>query len=270
MRRRKKNSGKNNLKTAFVFFILVFALIVLSSLFKLAALIKNSRFDAEHSFNVVVYSKTLRVISFSPENQSIAVLRLLTNARPVEIGKTLKIPIDGTIEVLAQNDLSVETMLRNTLFNYKNADTKLTVIDILRLWLFARDVPEQAVVAKEFSLLEENNLKEEVIDRISSKLFLDTTLSQEKVSIQIINGTGVLGLGTRLARLIQNIGGNVIAVSTADVNFGKSEILYANKNTYTLQRLSSVLGFKTAPIIKAEVSDLVIRIGRDSLPSLVF
>lgn len=278
MRRRKKNSGKNNLKTAFIFFILVFALIVLSSLFKLAALIKNSRFDANHSFNVITYStqkgqnaqKNLRVISFSPQNQSISVLRLLTNTKPAQIGRILKVPIDGTIGILNQDEENIKAMFQNTLLNYKDVKTNLTIIDMARLWFFTKGVPEQSIVVKEFFLLEEENLKDEVIDRISSKLFLDMTFSAEKVSIQIINGTGVLGLGNRLGRLISNIGGNVVAVSTSKSDFGTSEILYSNKNTYTLQRLSRVLGFKRAQTKGVEFSDIIIKIGKDSLSSLVF
>lgn len=277
MKRKKKNYSKDNLKPILIFCLLVLSLVIISLLFKAATLIKSSRFDGKHSFNAIVYSnkenqsaQKKMVISFSPDTQSISVLKVLTDVKPSNLGRVLEIPVDGTIGVSGQNEQKLESMFQTMLLNYKDIDTKLTIIDIFRLWFFTRGITEQAITTKELFLPNEAGLKDEVIDRISSKLFLDMTFSQEKVSIQIVNGTGVLGLGNRLGRLIQNIGGNVVAVSTAEDNFETSEILYFDQDTYALQRLSGILGFKKNQARKIEVSDIIIKIGRDSLSFLVF
>lgn len=270
---------------AFIFCLLVFFLVVISIISKLILFIADSSFDGKHNFTVMLYesdiknqnaqSKTM-IVSFAPDIQSISVLEVRGDTKQSDLGKTLEIPIDGTM-IFSHGDNffngqrdKIESMLQKAIFKRQDVNTKLTIIDLARLWFFTRSIPEQSIVSKELVLSPEGaSPSEELIDKISSQFFVDYTLSTEKVSIQIINGTDVLGLGNRLARLVSNMGGNVVSVSTADKGLDTSEILYL-ENTYTLNRLSKILGFKTSKMTEMAISDITIKIGKDSLSSLVF
>lgn len=93
---------------------------------------------------------------------------------------------------------------------------------------------------------------------------------REKISIAIVNGTGVAGLGNRIARLITNIGGNVVSVSTSDNLISDSEILYSKENNYTARRIAQILSFKINNKDNMDISDVTIFIGKNNLSNLLF
>ncbi|KKQ29054.1 MAG: hypothetical protein US43_C0009G0001, partial [Candidatus Levybacteria bacterium GW2011_GWA1_37_16] len=102
------------------------------------------------------------------------------------------------------------------------------------------------------------------------RLASDTSIEKDHQTIRIINGTEVIGLGNRLARLITNMGGDVIIVATSDSLIKKSSILYIDKKTYTVERLQKVLGYEVAKEENNAISDITIVIGEDKLNSLPF
>ena len=66
-----------------------------------------------------------------------------------------------------------------------------------------------------------------------------------------------------MARLITNISGNVVLVSTSQNMQGKSVILYKGKKSYTLERLSKLLGFDVMENKSQSLADIAIQIGKD-------
>ncbi|MDP3988116.1 MAG: LytR C-terminal domain-containing protein [Candidatus Levybacteria bacterium] len=271
-RKNKKTKNQNNLRIGVIFCLFVCFLITVSLIFKLILLLQSSKFDGKHNFSVVIYeqdskSKKAQIISFAPDVAKISVLKILAK-KPSDLAKILEVPIDGTIKIPGKGDEEVESMLGSALLGFKDTQTNLTIIDISRLWLFAKSVSNQSISANEISL--DQVLTDEAIDKISSQIFSDNSFSAEKISIQIVNGTGFSGLGNRLARLISNMGGNVVSVLTSDKNIESSEILYVDEETYTLERLTKILGFKKTKMNGAQISDIIIKIGKDSLPPLNF
>lgn len=274
MARKSKNLKTDNLKIAFIFCLLVVILIGVSALFKLALLIRNSSFDGKHNFNVLFHQEDQInnvVISFSPMSSSISILDLTDDKdiKPSAVGKTFEIPIDGIIKVPSKGILEnggMDALIKKAIFERFN--TNLTTIDLARLWIFSKTIPGHSMTVKRISSLE---ISDEEIDKISNSLFNEEEISGEKVSIQIINGTNVFGLGNRLARLITNIGGNVVSVSSID-NLRDSEIVYSKNasSTYTLNRLARILGFKKSESKQTEIADIIIKIGKDSLSEVKF
>lgn len=266
--RRKKSSGfqNKNLKTAYVFSAVVFTLILVSLIFKIIIVIKNSNFDGANRFTLGVFeSSETAVLSFSPKNSSIFLLKIKGQTVRGEIGKYLQIPIDATLS--ANQNITKNTLpsdLTRILFNLKDANTNLTVVDLLRLSFFARTVPPSSVEEKVFLTQER-----EEIQTIASSYFTDPQIVEDKQSIEIVNSTDIPGLGNRLANLITNMGGNVILVSTAD-NDNASSVGYWGDKTYTVSKLSSVLGFATKKISQKSIADLIIVIGKNSRENLRF
>lgn len=277
MRRKKDSNYKpRNLKIVVVFLVFVSFLILVSITNKLIILFKESKFDGNHSFNVEIFSldkKKAEVISFAPDKSSISILNIAMDREERSLGKALEVPMDGyirfrTIEAsnsYANKDTLV-TKIESLFFNYKNLDTQLTMVDLVRLYILSRSVFSNNIITRSISLPKD----EYTMDRISSSLFSDYEISQEKISIRIINGTDVFGLGNRLARLITNMGGNVIEVSTAEEPKGTSEVSYFDKKGYTVDRLSKILRFPVNKRESVDISDVTITIGKDRAGSLVF
>lgn len=280
MKRKSKNVHKQSLRLAFVFFLSVLFLLICSLAFRLIAIVQKSEFDSTHRFTIAV-SKALQnesfsLISFAPETKSISILSVPKNNKQNylwEWGKRFEVPIDGYVSFskLDNDQNHPSRALLNMLLNYNKLQTNLTIIDLVRLWFFARTVPNQTIVSKQLELLENN---ENGTDKIIFSLFLDQTISLENQEIAIVNGALVLGLGNKLSRLIQNLGGHVVSVSTADKEVEVSEVSYYGKKTYTVKRLAQILGFKLTNKGKNRdenaISDVIITIGRDRLSSLPF
>lgn len=269
MRKKKKVQGQN-LKIALWFALLVFLLIAGSLLFKFILLLKNSRFDGSHRFNIYLSCGKLdnSLISFSPENKTITILNL--KKQPVnELQKNLEIPADDVILTKEDDcEKEISSRLASGIFGgFKKTD--LTAIDIFRLWLFSKFVPSHSVTEKDFSGLDiTDNL---VVDKSIDGLFSDPAIVSERSSIQIVNGTAVSGLGNRLARLVTNMGGEVVAINTSEKEFNDSKIIYWNKKNYTVERLAKITGFKILERKEGGgVSDIVIEIGKDKINSLPF
>jgi len=277
--RRRKNPEKQSVKMALGFTAIVAFFILISLALRMVSLIGKSSFDGVHRFTIKIASKEERggkIISFAPDTASVSILYLSQSPVPSgtgqsekEAGRLLKIPIDGSITTPTA-DLSsgknVSYDLQTFIFGYGSIKTNLTIIDLVRLYLFAKIVPVSNFTYKEASL---SFLDDEKGDKILSSLFTDYSLSREAVSIEIVNGTSILGLGNRLARLISNMGGNVISVSTSEIAIKTSEILYLD-SSYTVERLEKVLFMKKRQTKKPMLFDIVIYIGEDFQKSLNF
>lgn len=279
MKRKKKQTEGHTLRLAITFFVLVGLLLLGSILVKLATVIEKSHFDGTHRFTVEFTTKDksfAKVVSFAPDTRSISIVTISNGQAVPHIGKFLGVPIDAKVKNsketrLAARQEDVVLELQSLLFTYGSVETTLTPIqsgltpiDILRLFLFAKEVPNSSVATREIS----SSLDGASIDKISSNLFVDYTLSQENISIQIINATQVSGLGNRLTRLITNMGGNVVSVVSKDESIKQSTISYTTKKTYTLQRLEKVLGFQSKILEEKGIADIILTIGEDGVLTL--
>lgn len=265
--KKKRESAQSNTKIAIIFFIILLFFVSLSLIFKIVLVVRAGQFDDSKRFTLSISNnKNLEVISLSPSTKSIAVFKLDKNIHPSEGGKFLKIPIDGTIAA-SSLDLSqkVNSLFFKAFLNYKNLQTNLTIIDILKLLFFAGGVPESKIIVKNIS----SGLSGADVDKIV-RLVSDELIEKDNQTIQIINGTDIGGLGNRLARLVTNMGGDVIIVATSDSPKKKSTILYIDKKTYTVERLSKVLGYDAIKSAEFAISDITIIIGEDKAKSFPF
>ena len=269
MRKKRVKVEKHNTKIAIVFFIFVIAIVLTSLIIKAIAVVRLSIFDGNHRFTISVSNdKNLEVVSFSPNNHSISILRIEEeNKDPKTVGQFLKIPIDGFVKAsFLKTHKDVAILMPNIFFNYNNIKTNLNLIDILRLVLVSKTTPLNNIATYSIS----SSLEDQKVDKIVEKIFKDEEIEKENKSVEIINTTNVMGLGGRLARLITNMGGNVIQVSTKDNLQKESIILYDGKKNFTTERLSKVLGFRTSETSKQSIADITIVIGFDNRDPLSF
>lgn len=264
---KQKKSALSNTKIAIVFFVFLVFVIGLSLGLKIIGIISQGQFDSSKRFNLVISnSKNTKMISFSG-SKNIAILKLDKNIEPLQAGRFLQVPVDGFINY-KNLDLNqkVSSMFFKSMLNYKDLKTNLTSIDLLKLFTFAAGVKESSITVKTIS----SGAEGIEIDKIVNRLAADELIEKDNQTIQIINGTDIAGLGNRLARLITNMGGDVIIVATSDAPHKRSSISYIDKKTYTVEKLSKVLGYDTIMANDNAISDITIIIGEDKAVSSPF
>lgn len=287
----KFKKGDRNLNVALWFGITVVFIILISLLFRFAAVLFSSKFDGKHRFTVDIQTPSAKhwLVSVEPISDTCSILQV--SGTHTRIGKLLKVPVDGKIQLRSDSEISasnVAFIFLDTIYHYKSTDTNLTLVDLFRLSISAYALSPSAI--KEASLTPPFNDYE--TDKLVSSLFKDSEIAREAVSIQVVNGTDITGFGNRLARLLSNNGGTVIAVSTAAESVQSSRITYIGHKTYTISRLSQILGYPAYPLESTDVSptpipleiepsissnpnqqsisDIIIVVGEDSLSSSVF
>ncbi len=264
---KKKKEQVSNAKIAIVFFIFLAFFVGISLTLKLVSVVREGKFDDGRRFTLSLSnSKNLDVMSFSPPTKDIVIFKLPV-VSPNEAGKLLEIPIEGSI---ASNSLDLDqkadSLFLKSVLNYKDLKTNLTLIDLLRIFAFVRTVPDSNIIVKEITA----DLDTMQIDRIVGRLASDDLLEKEGKTIQIINGTNVGGLGNRLARLITNMGGNVIIVATENSPKKISIISYIDEKSYTVEKLNKVLGYELVLEADNAIADITITIGEDKAVSSPF
>ena len=274
MRRKKSLKRGSNAKIAIIFVAFVVFIVAVSLIFKFIVILTQSQFDDSKQFILTISNKRdLEVISFSPASPlggpispSLSILKLGKNL-DTPVNKFLAIPVDGFVkgEFLDLNQ-KIETLLLKMILNYKKLQTNLTVVDSIKLFIFAKSLEDREIHIRNIS----QDLSVGEIDSIIARVVNDELIEKDGKTIQIINGTNVSGLGNRLARLITNIGGDVIIVATANNPQKTSEISYIDDKSYTVERLNKVLGFKTVKVLNKLIANISIVIGEDSLNPITF
>lgn len=82
----------------------------------------------------------------------------------------------------------------------------------------------------------------ERIEILSGKLFADTSINEEQLSIAIFNATKTPGLAQKASRLISNLGGNVIFEKNAQTQNLKNSMVLTNSSSksYTYKRIKTL------------------------------
>ena len=258
MKRKKKKQGRNT-KIGVYFFAFILGVIITSFILKGFTIVKNSRFRSDSRFNfLITNNKESSIISSLPQNHSVSVLKIEGNIE--NINRFAEVPLDGEVRYsLLDLKKPPPTLISDIFFALSDIKTNFTPLDLFRIFLFTKTANPGNFTVRSVSV----NLDEAERDKISSLLFADPKISDERLSIEVVNATDEFGVGNRLARLITNISGNVILVSTSQKKEDKSLILYKGKKSYTLERLGKFLGLSVSEIKDQTLADITIRIGKD-------
>ena len=262
----RTKDGKN-LRLAGLFVMIVLGLIVISVLVNFLLIVKASKFDGSHNLIISFVGKDkAQIVSFSPQNRTLSILDIDSKYNHEDLAKSLEIPIDGIIISQSPNRNNISSTLLKSAFSFGASLKNLTILDAFRLFLFCKTIPQNNIYERQLSSEFNDTQKSTVI----SLSLTDASVYQENQTIQVINAADVYGLGSRLATLITNIGGNVVLVSTSDETIQNSKIVYSGKESYTAKKISDYLGILTQQSDQRGVADVIITIGRDKAGSLKF
>jgi hypothetical protein len=178
---------------------------------------------------------------------------------PETIQFNLAIPVDGWISG-ALDKTSTEKEAKNAVLKIvfsalqRKTETNLTTWDLLRLWIKVRGVKPSHIESLDYSKL--NVLRPDTLvdktpifvlvsensDLIIKKHFEDKRLQGERYSLEVLNGTSHPGLADEAARILGNIGGEVVGVGNTQTPFQQC-FVRSEKNksqTYTVRKIREI------------------------------
>ncbi len=267
MKRKKKKDAASNIRLIVAFFVLVLVFIAISLVFKLGIILSKSIYDDSNRFTIKIENgKDLRIMSFSGRSKLLSLL-YIKDVQDININKLLAIPIDASIATSFRiKEDNISDLIANLILNYAKLETNLTIIDMAKIYLFTKTVPTNNLSYNSVSLSWDNK----AIDKIISELVRDEAIEKENLTIKVVNSTDVDGLGGRLARLISNMGGNVVLIESADKTEPQSTIYYFGEKSYTVEKLEEILGYTSNKLGTRPITDVVLVIGEDGEKTNIF
>jgi len=215
------------------------------------------------------------------------------NFLATSLQENLRIPLDG---------YALISNLKETNLNFKSRDfilesfrdlflrsnkTNLTKGDVFFLWLKLKKIRQDKITLVD---LEKLDITEKIIlldgtesfkfdpqkfKKIAIDIFKDNQIRQENLEIAVLNSTSYSGLATRVADLIENIGGRVVEVGEIKNSKFQSASWRTNskckikskkefKKSYTLKKLEKVFGCQWEEEDTGDYrGDLVLILGED-------
>lgn len=131
--------------------------------------------------------------------------------------------------------------IKDIISSRDNFKTDLSFEEFYDLFSFVKKLPNDRIEEK---LLSENDLAnpEESIDQVLIDMNEDSTVASESKSISVLNGTDTPGVAYLGTRIINNMGGRVVASGNADRTYSTSVIITDDPNSETCRLLSEVFG----------------------------
>ncbi len=250
----------SGLKTALLFFVIVCFVILISLAVRFFVAFKNSSFDGQHQFVLLVRSDNNKgMLALFQPNSSFSVMVVpLSNINNQNISADLHIGIDGSvrgnIDKIA-NKSDVKSIIFNSIFHLQQQGSHVTWLDLMRLWFIANTTP---VVFMPVDKLPQDN----IVGTMGLQLFIDSGIQKDNQTVQIINSTPQPGLGTRMASELTNMGADVIDVRSSPTEVEHSVINY-DKISYTVTRLERILQMPAMLTNNPGIADIQIIIGAD-------
>lgn len=241
---------------------------------------KTYIWNADSNINIIIYSKTLSLISYSPQNKKITIidipdqiyLDVAHNFGKWQVGSlyslgggpllkdTLSsffaVPIDGFLDLSKSSFANEEDLINNirrnpisSFINLAYLSTDLTPYEWIRLQMGLSSVRFDKIKLINLinsHLLEKGKLLDgtEVLTADPQRLdslvsdFIEPNFQSEHKTIAVFNSTNHPNLAQTAARLITNLGADVIIVSNGENRLNKTQIV--GEESKTLQRLKQI------------------------------
>lgn len=267
-----KKASRSNIFYIVVLLLVVFVLTITSLGIKFIKLLSDSSFNTP-SFNVLILDKDARVVHIDRSNHEIAIFKIKDARSEVEklsnlgAALTFHVPIDARItyknhekEISDDQFFSFKNSL-GSLFNTRGAHyTNMNSSDVLKIYIAARsiDTDNTRKINRDKSYLKDPNKN---IDDELSDAFRDESIVNEKISLEIVNGTGVAGFGSRMSQVLENAGYNVISVKNGD-HVSSQITNRTNSLGYTQKYLHRFLGLPIRSDSSTPVADISIIFGK--------
>lgn len=293
---RKRTFGRKGRRFRYkqIFLITAFLAVAIFAL-KTYQFFQQAVWDGQNRVNLIIDAGNIFFASFDPKEENLLVVSIpsqtyaeapygfgaypfgaLYNLGEIEKkgGEVLLLsaqeffaaPVDAWIKIPPghlniDDEVSAKRQLTNLFQNIKRSN--LTFLDRVRLWWQIRQVRADKVISLR---LPSDELTAENIDSLLSSYLTEEEIREESLKIGILNSTGESGLGNRVGRLINNLGGAVIEIGNQDQELDHCLIKTKkeNLNKKTVGRLRKIFScqLEENDLLESRV-DVIFIVGRD-------
>ncbi len=263
----KSTSGevKSKHKTRLALMVLagVIAIIILGQAVKFIAnfyspLTKSSTthilWDKNEPINIVIAESDTAVLSLDPNKKEVLLVKipedisnnLLGESLVRQVSRNLGVPITGYLEVSGDYRESTSEKLveklRANLFEwiliYPSLKSNLSPSELVDLAIILSKVRFDKIATLELP----EDLDKNDIDLKTSQKFIDSQVREDSATIAIFNATSEPGLANIAARVVNNLGGNVIFVTNAKSETLKKSYVYIKNEApdYSTSRFARI------------------------------
>jgi hypothetical protein len=118
--------------------------------------------------------------------------------------------------------------------------TTISIKKFYELGNFVKGIPADRLVTREITrgYFEDMSIVDEELKDIS----FESTVSAERYSIAVLNGTEFKGLAGFGSRVVDNAGGRVVAVNNSDILYENSYVIAQEPASYTVGYMADVFG----------------------------
>ena len=272
-KRQKENSSVASFQYLKVFLLGVVILIFVALGMRAFTYIQESTFVGDH-FVFLVISSEWYLVAIDRQQAQVNVVKLNNvkfdaNWRVEKLSYEIGIPIDAVIhlrnkktfghfypEFFSSNMLS-RMVSRAEPFSLEGANT----FDLLKIYFAALSSRVQNERVLSFAQDKSGEVSGEV-DEIFSLFISDSRLKTENVSIEVVNSSGINGVGKRVAKLLTRFGFHVVSVTSSEVRF-PSQITFRAQKNYTVERLVQIFHLPSFYSSGNAIADVTIVIGAD-------
>ena len=259
--------GSRNSVSYLKYFLIIFLILGIVSLsIKLIRVYQTRSFRGE-AFNLLILNKNASILHLGTKPNSLFILTVrnfgykLKNKNRVETSLALKVPIDGIV-VLDDSGYKIEKnyfSLDNFLSLFTKKRNNINEMDLIKIFWKINGIKNSETNAKETE-----NIENEEVYRVLPEIFNESAIINDKTSVEIINGTGIDGVGGRMSEALKNEGFNIVSVGTNEQNESKI-IVRGNGKSVVVKRLKDFFPFKVEKRQENSIADITLIFGRDNL-----
>lgn len=213
--------------------------------------LSSSKIFLNNRVNFVLISNSFDLVSLEPQKEMVIVsipqdtlvefpkglgLKKLSEAKremaASVIGELIGIPIDGWI-VTTNNQLPTTNDKKKIIslkIFLKPTQTNFSLLDLVKIWWEAKSLRFDKIKTLTFN------------DSLDG-LFKERKIIGEKITIEVLNGSGKPQMANRIAKMITNLGGQVVSVGNHQKIIDKCQLIGSKKTleSYLISRLQKAL-----------------------------
>lgn len=264
----------------YIFLSIALFLIIVSLLFKFIMLIRQSSFNGDVFTGLIIDSdmsvfqikkKTHEASFFVVKNMGRVAMSQSRLSNSILIG----IPLNAIIYSSPDKhfkSLSEIFSMKNTvgLFLAKS-DIRLkgmTELDFVNLYNELKSISEKAIstsIIEDYKKSYHEDL--ETTNNLLYQMFKVGLVINDITSIEVVNGTGIDGMGARVSQMIKNSGYNVVSTTSSE-KAPRSKIVMRISNQRLEKHLGGFFSFPVEKSNEAHIADVSIVLGKDSFQEL--
>lgn len=233
-------------------------------------MVRNSSFKSD-GYNLLFLSNDAHIVHIDLKNNKMAIFsinnygKILNNKKRIYDSVYLRIPIDGVVGFVNKDKQEINkkyfsiwnlfSLLSNVGFRRDNVNE----LDFIKFFFYSRSIRDSDVEIKRIELYHEP-----LVDEPYADYYKEFSILNDKTSIEVVNASGVNGLGAKVSYMLKNAGFNVVSVGSTD-NESPSKIIVRVKDENTsLKRINEIFKFKTEAKTESSIADITVVFGNDN------